>query len=501
MIDVHNDSAERERRIDQILAAYLEAERVGQAPAREELLSQHPELAADLRSFFADKDRFGLMAEPIRPVAPEAQVQGDRAAGPPRLAPGEPLAPPVGAMVRYIGDYELLEEMARGGMGVVYKAQQLSLNRTVALKMILAGELASPADVRRFYREAEAAANLDHPHIVPIYEVGEYEGQPYFSMKLVNHGSLAECRHEFTKDQKAAARLMALVARAVHYAHQHGILHRDLKPANVLLHAPSTREQTAANEYVPVVTDFGLAKRLVPETAPTQPATGGLLSVGVTGQTSGPTGPSTSVHLSGQKALGAAEDKGLTQPGAIVGTPSYMAPEQASGRTRGSIAADVYSLGAILYEVLTGRPPFKGATPLDTLLLVIEQQPKNPRALNPSVSRRLEAICLKCLDKEPDRRYASAEALAEDLERWLAGKQIVARLAMAVTFRRIMMPLLAIIALPLSLFILGEVYHVVNAGGTWKDLMRNPSLLLGVSTWVVSGVAAATVLQDRPNSE
>ena len=286
-----------------------------------------------------------------------------------------PPGSPATIRIRYFGDYELVEEIARGGMGVVYKARQVSLNRIVALKMILAGDFSSAVTVQRFQTEAEAAARLAHPNIVPIYEIGTHEGQHYFSMRFVEGGTLTQALAGKKFESRRAAELMVKVARAVHHAHQHGILHRDLKPGNILL--------DPAGE--PLVADFGLAKILE-------------------------------------------HDSALTQSAMVMGTPSYMAPEQAAGHTKQlSTVADVYSLGAVLYELLTGRAPFRGPTPTETMRQVMEVDPERPRHLNSAVDRDLETICLKCLEKDPQRRYGSAEALAEDLERWLRGEPVLAR--------------------------------------------------------------------------
>jgi hypothetical protein len=360
-----SDDSARNGRLEAILHAYLQAVDAGRAPDRAALLRQHPDLAPELAAFFANQDAVAQVAQAMAPARAAAESA--------TLAPGESAVPPPGTRVRYFGDYELLEEIARGGMGVVYRARQISLNRLVALKMILAGQVASEADVQRFRIEAEAAAGLDHPNIVPIYEVGEHQQQHYFSMKLIDGGNLGEHLPRTRQDPRAAARLLATVARAVHHAHQRGILHRDLKPGNILLDAAGD----------PHVTDFGLAKRV--------------------------------------------EGGSVTQSGAIVGTPSFMAPEQAAGKKGLTVAADVYGLGAVLYALLTGRPPFVAETLMDTLLLVLEKEAERPRALNPAIDADLETICLKCLEKEPAQRYESAAALADDLERWREGQPIQAR--------------------------------------------------------------------------
>ncbi|MGO9465271.1 MAG: protein kinase domain-containing protein [Isosphaeraceae bacterium] len=281
----------------------------------------------------------------------------------------------LGTNLHYFGDYELIRELGRGGMGVVYKARQLSLNRPVALKLLKSDILASDDERRRFQNEAEAVALLDHPHIVPIFEVGEHDRRQYFSMKLVGGPSLEKKLAAYAGDPKAIARLVKTAAEAVHHAHQCGILHRDLKPSNILLDERGE----------PYVTDFGLAKRIE-------------------------------------------GDSEMTVSGAILGTPSYMAPEQASGR-RGAVttATDVHGLGAILYSLLTGRAPFQGKSVAEVLEAVRELAPNAPSKFSASIPRDLEIICLKCLEKDPPRRYASAQAVADDLHRYVAGEPITAR--------------------------------------------------------------------------
>jgi serine/threonine protein kinase/tetratricopeptide (TPR) repeat protein len=388
-----NATADRENRVDEIIADYLKSVRDGSAPTREKLLAMYPDLAEELSSFFADQDQFDQLAAPLRAAAPPASGWWRRLD---------------------FGDYEVLDEVARGGMGVVFRARQRSLNRIVALKMLLAGPLAGPAALQRFRMEAEAVATLDHPNIVPIYEVGACGDQPFFSLKYMEGGTLAGNRQQFS-DPRAAARLVATVAGAVHYAHQRAILHRDLKPTNILLDA----------DHRPHVTDFGLAKRVEEPTSAVTFIQEGAPSASV-GPFPGWSQLSTHVYATPNQTH--TDNAYATQTGMIIGTPSYMAPEQASG-DKGSItiAADVYGLGAILYELLTGKPPLRGPTPLETLRLLREAQPERPRTLRPGLDRDLETICLKCLEKDPHQRYSSAEALAEDLQRYLDGEPIRAR--------------------------------------------------------------------------
>jgi serine/threonine-protein kinase len=316
-----------EDRLSEVIAAYLAALDAGSIPDREALLTAHPSLADDLRAFFANQDHLEELAVPLRLDSANEATEVHDAGESTDLSEAATLAGQatggngvaVGERLRYFGDYELIEELGRGGMGVVFQARQVSLNRMVALKLIRSADLASEDELRRFQNEAEAVAQLDHPGIVPIIEIGEHEGQKYFSMKLIAGRGLDAAKAEYAADPRAAACLVAAAARAVHHAHLRGILHRDLKPSNILLDGDS----------VPHVTDFGLAKKV--ET-----------------------------------------DSGMTQSGAIMGTPSYMAPEQASGK-RGLVttASDVYGLGAVLYELLAGRPPFQGESVLDTLVLTV----------------------------------------------------------------------------------------------------------------------------------
>jgi serine/threonine-protein kinase len=338
----------------------------GEAPPLAEYLRRFPQWAEQLRQQFEVHDALAS-GQLFASALSQAKTM-------PALAP--PFPPPGTADLPAVPGYEVRRELGRGGMGVVYWAWQTNLRRVVALKMVLAGGQPEAEAVARFHTEAEAVARLAHPNIVQIHEVGQYQGRPYMALEYVDGGSLAQKLAGTPLPARPAARLLETLARAVHAAHQRGVAHRDLKPGNVLLTADS----------VPKITDFGLAKLLAPGEAV------------------------------------------QTQTGNVLGTPSYMAPEQAQGLSKAvGPAADVYALGAILYEMLTGRPPFKAETPLATILQVRLVEPVPPSRLQPQLPRDLNTICLKCLAKEPARRYGSAEALAADLERWLRGEPIRAR--------------------------------------------------------------------------
>jgi eukaryotic-like serine/threonine-protein kinase len=351
---------------DERLAAVLDELSRQSHPNIDAAAAAHPDLAGELRQLWAAAQLADAVARSTVP-------------------PGVPIPLAVAPQLRSFGDFEIASEIGRGGMGVVWRARQISLNRPVALKMVLRGELAGDSDRARFRGEAEAAGRLTHPNIVTVHEVGEHDGQPYFAMQLIEGPTLAQRLAHGPLPPRQAADLLAKVARAVDHAHRQGILHRDLKPSNILL--------DDAGE--PHVTDFGLAK------------------------------------LSRESAALRSEDStsrlNKTMSGTILGTPAYMAPEQAAGGKDLTPAADVYALGCILYEALTGRPPIQAPTPLDTLLLVLEQEPVPPRLLNPGVPRELEAVCLKCLSKSPASRYSSAADLAGDLEAYLRGDPVSAQ--------------------------------------------------------------------------
>jgi eukaryotic-like serine/threonine-protein kinase len=338
-----------------LLVDWDEHRQAGRNLTAEDLCPDNPALQAELRGRIARRQQLlGVFAMPT------LGAEEIPAAAPP---------------LPHVAGYEILEVLGRGGMGVVYKARQLGLNRVVALKMILAGANASQQDLNRFRAEAEAVAQLGHPNIVQIYEIGEQGGCPFLALEYVGGGSLAQHLDGTPVGPNQAAGLVLDLARAVHHAHEKGIVHRDLKPANVLLLSDGT----------PKIADFGLAKR-------------------------------------------AGSNQAHTQTGDILGSPSYMAPEQAAGAIdKVGPPTDVYALGVILYELLTGRPPFKGATLMETFEQVREHDPVPPRFLQPKTPRDLETICLKCLEKSPQRRYASAAALADDLQAFRVGDPIAAQ--------------------------------------------------------------------------
>jgi eukaryotic-like serine/threonine-protein kinase len=357
---IHKGDVGQSDRVLDLLAEWESQRQEGRTPSPEELCPDDSVLRTELAARIARRQRLASVFEM------------------PTLAEGDG-APPATALPQVAG-YEILEVIGHGGMGVVYKARQLGLNRLVALKMILAGVNASPQDLARFRAEAEAVAQLQHPSILQIFEIGEQNGCPFLALEYIPGGSLAEHLNGTPVGPRQAAELVLSLARAVHHAHEKGIVHRDLKPANVLL----------LPDGMPKIADFGLAKRAESNRA-----------------------ESNQAH---------------TQTGTILGSPSYMSPEQASGRTdQVGPATDIYALGVILYELVTGRPPFKGATMLETIDQVREHDPVPPRFLQPKTPRDLETICLKCLEKNPRRRYATAADLASDLRAFLHDEPITAQ--------------------------------------------------------------------------
>ncbi len=355
---VDNADEPRGQQLESVIADYIRICEAGRNPSRREMLEQYPEMADELKQFFAQRDRLHQLVEPIRAFSDDLY----HAVG-------------TGQQLSYVGNYELLEEVARGGMGIVYKARQTPLGRIVAVKMIISGRLATEQDVERFQFEAQAAASLQHPNIVSIHEVGQHEGWHYFSMDYVEGRDFSAILRLNLLPAKIAATYVRQMAEAIHYAHLQGVLHRDLKPSNILI---DSHDQVR-------ITDFGLALRVE-------------------------------------------GDQGLTQTGQIVGTPSYMPPEQAQcNRALIGPASDVYALGAVLYESLTGRPPFRADSVMKTLDQVIHAEAASLRTLNASIPKDLETICLKCLEKEPHKRYGTAQLLADDLGRFLCGEPVMAR--------------------------------------------------------------------------
>ncbi|MFN9371205.1 MAG: serine/threonine-protein kinase [Planctomycetaceae bacterium] len=393
---------DRDEQLAGLINGLLAQARRGEPPDVESAAARHPHLADELREVWPMAE----LADCLAPRTRTAVAVGFNAEA--------RVEPPVEAG-RQFGDYVLLDQLGEGGMGVVYRARHRTLGRIVALKMIRRGPLATSHDLARFRAEALASAHLDHPQVIPIYEVGEFEGQPFFTMKYVPGCTLASRLAEGPLTARLAARLILEISRAIAHTHAHGIVHRDLKPSNILI-------DEAGRAHVG---DFGLAKRVAIRRTPGDSEPG-------RDPAEPPSGETYSRQLL-ERLLpdGAWQSDGsevLTRTGVIMGTPSYMSPEQATGRNASvGPQSDIYSLGALLYQCLTGRPPFQAASPVDLLLQVLEQEPVAPRMLNPAADAELEMIALKCLQKPPELRYATADDLADDLQAWLSNEPISAR--------------------------------------------------------------------------
>lgn len=443
-----NPSNDREQQLNEIIADFYAAIERGDEVDKGLFLLSYPEFAEELTEFFSDMDKLERLAPKQSVQSDETKSVLDRRSSHSHRTDVE----------RFVGDYELLEQLGSGGMGVVYKARHITLKKIVALKMIRVGRFASEGEVKRFRTEARAAAKLEHPGIVSAHEFGVQGDQHYYTMEYVGGGSLADLHRDAPVSAMQAAKITHDLALAIHFAHKHGIVHRDLKPANILI----------TSDGIPRITDFGLAKQLWSE--------------------------DDSVDVS------------VTETGQVLGTAGYMSPEQASGKSKlVSTGSDIYSLGAVLYALITGRAPFVGESITDTINQVISKDPISPRILNPSVGKDLETICLKCLEKTPDKRYESAQSLAEDLESFISGRPIAARPASTIervskwVYRHRLVS--SLVTLTIASVILGlgfSIHYAISASRQAFSLQEaNESIELAASDLREASKKAADLATER----